>query len=195
MRAALAYQPEHDEVPVSSTEVLEANVVSIRDELKELKSDFKEHRKEFHAAIARLDNGIRSAVSELRAEIRSMAVKAENDLKEFSARVENQLCEMRAEMRDMRGDLQEMRTEIRDSRGDLQEVRTEIRESRAELRDLHADHLSLRGTVEKNHEQLIATDKKVTEIGTKLNALLWLVGGLSAVVTFFITVGKAVGWF
>ena len=87
MRTALAYPFEDDEVPVVSIEV----------ELTDLKADFKEHRKEFTVAIARIDNDIKSAVSELRAEIRSMAAKAESDLKEFAGRVEQQLREMRAD--------------------------------------------------------------------------------------------------
>src|SRR3954454_5870676 len=102
MRTALAYKPEYDEVPVVSTEVLEANVVAMRGDLTELKTDFKEHRKEFvtavtrldddiKAAVLRLDNDIKSAVAELRTEIRAMAAKAESELKEFAGRIEHQL--------------------------------------------------------------------------------------------------------
>ena len=43
-----------DEVPVSSTEVLEANVAAIRVDLNELKTDFR-------AAVARIDGDIKSA--------------------------------------------------------------------------------------------------------------------------------------
>ena len=97
MRTALAYPFEDDEVPVVSIEVLDATVTALRVEVTDLKADFKEHRKEFAAAIARLDTDIKSAVSELRIEIRSMAAKAEGDLKEFAGRVEQQLREMRAD--------------------------------------------------------------------------------------------------
>src|SRR4051794_40564315 len=92
MRTALAYKAEDDEAPVVSIEV----------ELTDLKAEFKEHRKEFIAAIARLDNDIKSAVSELRMEIRSMAAKAESDLKDFAGRVEQQLREMRADHSSLR---------------------------------------------------------------------------------------------
>jgi chromosome segregation ATPase len=164
MRNAHAYKPEYDEAPVNSIEFLESNVAAMRGELTELKVDFKEHRKEFSAAVARLDNDIKtavarldsdikSAVAELRAEIRAMAVKAESDLKEFAARVDEQLREMRVE------------------------------------------HKALRDKVDKNYEQLIATDKKVTEIGSKLNAFFWIVGIAIAVATFVITVGKVAHWF
>jgi len=52
---ALALRDEYDEVPVSSTEVLEANIVAIRDNLNELKADFR-------AAVAKIDNDIKTAV-------------------------------------------------------------------------------------------------------------------------------------
>ena len=71
--------------------------IAIRAELAETKAEFRQHRAELTAAIARLDHDIKAAVSELRAEIRAMATKAENDLREFAARVENQLGEMRAD--------------------------------------------------------------------------------------------------
>jgi hypothetical protein len=45
MHAARAYKPEYDEVSVVSTEVLEANVIALRGEVTELKTEFKEHRK------------------------------------------------------------------------------------------------------------------------------------------------------
>ena len=153
MRTALAYPPEYDEVPVSSIDALESNVVAMHGELTDLKSDFKHHRTEFHAAIARLDNAIKAAVAELRAEIRAMAAKAARALKEFACRVDEQFREMRAE------------------------------------------HKTLREKVDKNYDQLLATDKRVMELGAKLNAFFWVVGGLIAIATFTITVGKAVGWF
>ena len=110
MRAtALAFKQEFDEVPVSSIEVLEVNVVAIRDDLNELKSDFRELkdevrqlRSEFHAAVARLDNDIKTAVIRLQEEIRAVAQKAERDLKEFADRIETQLREMRAEDKELR---------------------------------------------------------------------------------------------
>jgi hypothetical protein len=108
MRTALAHKPEYDEVPVSSTEVLESNVAAMRGELTELKTDFRQHRTEFQSAVTRLhndikavalrlDSDIKAAVSELRAEIRATAAKAASDLKDFASRVETQLHEMRAD--------------------------------------------------------------------------------------------------
>src|SRR5262245_31757768 len=102
VHAALSYNTEDDEVSVIPTEVLESNVVWIRDELKELKADFKEHKREFSAAIARLDHDIKSATLELRSEIHTMAAKAASDLKDFAGRVEYQLRELRVEHIDLR---------------------------------------------------------------------------------------------
>ena len=93
---------EHDEVPVSSTEVLEANVVVIRDNLNELKSDFR-------AAVARIDNDVKTAVIRLQDEIRAMAAKAESNLEKTSARIEKQLAEMRQDTREMRAKDKERR--------------------------------------------------------------------------------------
>jgi chromosome segregation ATPase len=85
---ALAFKDEYeyDEVPVSSTEVLEANVIAIRDNLNDVR-----------AAVARIDNDIKSAVIRLEAEIRATAEKAASDLKEFAKRIEEQLREMRGD--------------------------------------------------------------------------------------------------
>jgi DNA anti-recombination protein RmuC len=92
---ALAIKDEYDEVTVSSPEVLEANIVAIRDNLNELKNDFR-------AAVARIDNDIKTAVIRLQDEIRTMAAKAESDLEKTSARIEKQLSEMRAEDKALR---------------------------------------------------------------------------------------------
>ena len=86
---ALAYKDEQDEVPMSSQEVLEANVAAIRSDLNELKTDFR-------AAVTRLDQRIDVAVSKLESEIRAMAEKAAQELREFAARIEKRLDEMRA---------------------------------------------------------------------------------------------------
>ena len=93
--AALAFKDEYDEVTVISTEVLEVNVVAIRDNLNELKSDFR-------AAVARIDNDIKAALVRLQNENRAIAAKAASDLEETSVRIERRLAEMRQDMREMR---------------------------------------------------------------------------------------------
>ena len=75
--AAIALNDKCDEVSVSSTDVLEANVASIRVDLNELKTDFR-------AAVSRIDSDIKSAVSKLEGEIRAMGEKAEKDLRQFA---------------------------------------------------------------------------------------------------------------
>src|SRR5262245_42919816 len=102
MSAAPAYKIEYDEVTVSSTEVLESTLIAIRDEMKELKADYKEHKSDFPDPSARLDHDINAAASELRSEIRAMAAKAESDLKDFATRVDTQLREMRAADKELR---------------------------------------------------------------------------------------------
>ena len=99
---AVAYKDEFDEVPVGSTDVLEANVIAIREELKEHKTDFKDFRVETRAALARLDGQIKAAVAEMRAEIRAMAARAENDLRNYIVRADLQFSEMRKEHKELR---------------------------------------------------------------------------------------------
>jgi hypothetical protein len=71
---------------------------------------------------------------------------------------------------------------------------------------MRAEDKALRERIDKNHETLSAKidatneklgnlDRKVTDIGTKLTALLWVVSGLGALITLAITVGKAFHWF
>jgi len=166
MRTALAYKSEDDEVPVVSTEVLESNVVAMRGELTELKTDFKEHRKEFTAAVTRLDNDIKAAVTELRTEIRSMAAKAESDLKEFAGRIEHQLREMRAEHIGLRNSVDKK----------LEGLNAKIDSNHAAL-----------------NTKIVDLGKNVNKIGAKFNAMLWLLGAIIAGIGFLVTLGKTVG--
>ena len=56
----------------------------------------------------------------------------------------------------------------------------------------------IEATNERNditNEKLSNLDRKVTDIGSKLTALLWIVGGLGTFITLTITVGKALHWF
>jgi DNA anti-recombination protein RmuC len=99
---ALAIKHEYDEVPVSSNEVLEANVVAIRDNLSEWKNDYREFKNDFRVAVARIDNDIKALASRLEGEIRAMAENATRGLEKFSERIEQQLSEMRAEDKALR---------------------------------------------------------------------------------------------
>ena len=69
---------------MSSNELLEANVVSIRKDLTDLRADFRE-------AIARIDR-----------DIRAMAADAKSETKEAVARFDEQFRELRAECRSLR---------------------------------------------------------------------------------------------
>ena len=103
--AALVLRDQYDEVPVSSTEVLEANVASIRADLNELKVDFR-------AAVARIDSEIKSAVTKLEGEIRAAAAKAERDLQLFADRIEAELSRLRGEFADLRADNKSLREKV-----------------------------------------------------------------------------------
>jgi ElaB/YqjD/DUF883 family membrane-anchored ribosome-binding protein len=180
--AALALKGEDDEVPVSSTEVLEANVASIRADLNELKTDFR-------AAVARIDSEIKSAVTKLEGEIRGMAAKAEKDLQRFADRVEIQFSELRGE-----------RKEFADR------VETQFSGVRADISELRADNKSLRermdngfqrldADIKETNKALIELTKMVLKIDSRLSAMIWIGGGLVAFITLATTVGKAFKWF
>ncbi len=173
MRAA-AYRVEYDEVPVSSTEVLESNVVAIRDELKE-------HKVEFRAAMARLDNDIRMAVSKLEAEIRTMSERAARDLKDFAVRIEVQLAELRAEDKSLHDNIDSTNARIDDTNARLDSTNARIDATNARL--------------DVTNDKLTEISKSVNRLDSKFNALFWVIGGCIAIATFFITVGNAVGWF
>ena len=49
--------------------------------------------------------------------------------------------------------------------------------------------------IDATNANVVELGKTVHVLGTKVNILLWLVGGAIAAATFFITVGKAFGWF
>jgi chromosome segregation ATPase len=177
--AALASKDEYDEVPVSSIEVLEANVVAIRADLNELKTDFRgaitrldSDVKTFGAkldsdikgAVTKLESEIKAAVSKLENEIRDMAARAASDLEKHAVRAESQFAELRQDMREMR-----------------------------------AEYKSLHEKVDKNHdvttERLNQLDRKITDVGSRLSALIWVIGGLGSLITIAVTVGKALHWF
>ncbi len=109
----LAYQDEFDEVPVSPTDVLEANVIALREELKEHKADFEDFKIEVRAALASLDNDLRTSVAErrseiktsvaeLRPEIRAVAARARDDMRDYAARHDAQQAEMRRDHKELR---------------------------------------------------------------------------------------------
>jgi ElaB/YqjD/DUF883 family membrane-anchored ribosome-binding protein len=197
MRTALAYKPDDDEVSVVSTEVLESNFTAMRGELTDLKTDFKEHRKEFTAAVARLDNDIKSAVSELRAEIRSMAVKAESELKDFAGRIENQLREMRAEHIGLRDKVDKNfeTLNVKDDKN-YETLNAKIDKNHETLNaKIDKNHAEVTGKIDVNNDKLTEVIKALTLTDSKLNGIYWVIGILVAAATFLITVGHEFGWF
>src|SRR5882672_6745063 len=77
-RTAFAIKDEHDEVPVSSMEVLEANVAAIRDTLNEFKSDVR-------AAFASINDEFKS----VRDEIKSLREKSDKNFERLSTKIDS----------------------------------------------------------------------------------------------------------
>jgi hypothetical protein len=103
-----------------------------------------------------------------------MTAKVESDLAEFAGRVENQLRDVRAEHAGLRDKVYK----------NYETYNTPIDKNLAALCD----------KIDAMNAMLVEIGKSLSVIETKLNVLLWLVGGMTAVVSL-ITVGKAVGWF
>jgi chromosome segregation ATPase len=179
---ALAFKDDDDEVPMSSTEVLEANVAAIRVDLNELKTDFR-------AAVARIDGEIKSAVTKLEADIRASAANARKDLELFADRVQTQLSELRADISELRADNKALGERI-DSMGESLGGRIDTLGGRVD---------SLRDKVDSNFSEtnkaISDLSKIVLKIDSRLSAIPWVCGGLIALVTLTITVGKALEWF
>jgi chromosome segregation ATPase len=165
---ALAYKDERDEVPMSSQEVLEANVAAIRNDVNDLKTDFR-------AAVARLDQRIDAAVSKLEGEIRTMAAKAEKDLKEFAGRIERQLEEMRADDRALRDKTDKNHETLNNK--------------------IDKNYETLCDKIDKTNEKLGELTKSVDTLGSKLNAFFWVVLSLTTIIGGIIGAGKAFKWF
>ena len=58
---------------------------------------------------------------------------------------------------------------------------------RHDLCDMRAEDKALRERVDR-------LDRKVTDIGSKLTALPWVLGGLATLITLAVAVGKALHW-
>jgi chromosome segregation ATPase len=172
---ALATKDEYNEVPVSSTEVLEANVVAIRADLNELKANFS-------AAVTRIDNDIKAAVMRLEAEIRAMGSKFETEIRRVAEKAQS--------------DLERLATRL-DTQ--LQELRVDNKALRERVDKNHETLIAkidaTNDRIELTNEKLNNLDRKITDIGSKLTALLWVVGGLGTLITIAITAGKALRWF
>jgi hypothetical protein len=168
---AVAYKDEYDEVPVSSQELLEANVGAIRVDLNELKTDFR-------AAVKRIDERIDAAVTKLEAEIRVMAAKAADDIRQLSL----DMREMRAEDKSVRDKAEK----------NFEAVNTKIDKVHESL-SAKIDKATAR--MDATDATVAGLDKKFDGLQVRLAALLWLVGIVGAGVPIVIAVGNALHWF
>jgi DNA anti-recombination protein RmuC len=179
LTAAVAFKDDYTEVPVSSTEVLEANVTSIRIDLNEFKTDFR-------AAVARIDSDIKSAVAKLEMEIRSMAAKAESDLRQFADSVEARFSELRAERKEFSDRVD---TQFSELRADNKYLREKVDKGFERL------HTKIDTEIKETHKALIELSQTVLRIDSRQSSILWVGGGLVVLITLAITVGKASKWF
>lgn len=166
--AAIALNDKCDEVSVSSTDVLEANVASIRVDLNELKTDFR-------AAVSRIDSDIKGAVSKLEGEIRAMGEKAEKDLQQFADHVETRFSELRTDISELRFDNKSLRDKVD--------------------KNFERLHTKIELEIKETNQALAVLSKTVDKIDSRFASILWVASGLVALVTLAITAGKAFKWF
>jgi chromosome segregation ATPase len=173
-RAALAVKEEYEEVPMNANETLETVVAAIRVDVMELKSNA--------ASTAGKIEQLQVTTSRLEIQIGAVAAKAENDLAKFSDRVDTQFAEIRQDLREMRGEDKALREKV--------DVGHQTLSARIET-----VNEKLTAKIDATNEKLGQLDRKVTDIGSKLTALLWVVGGLGSLITISVTAGKGLHWF
>jgi DNA anti-recombination protein RmuC len=208
---ALAVEP--DEVPVISNELLEANIVSIRTDLTDLKVEFRT--------------------------VVAVAAKMESESKSGFARIDEQFREVRQDIRELRADNKTLRDKIDATQASLSvridenhssldrkidatqaSLATKIDENYSSLdRKIDATQASLAAKIDENYSAL---DKKIdTEVGElradvkemqadikeicvsvadlkgMQKAILWVVGGagtLVAIVGVGFTIARTLRW-
>jgi hypothetical protein len=176
---ALASKVDDDEVPVSSIEVLEMNVAAIRSDLNEFKNDFR-------TTVARIDNDVKAAVQRLEAQIRDMGIEFKAEIRATAENAKNGLEKLAVRLD----------TQLQELRADNKALREKVdRNLELMLAKFDETNRKIEQTNDLTNEKLGALDRKVTEIGIKLTALLWVIGGLGTLITIAITVGKALHWF
>jgi len=176
-RTANALAVETDEVPVSSQELLEANVAAIRADLTELKSD-----------------------------VRAIAAKADSELKTAVARIDEQLREVRQDTRELRAANETLRDKLDDSHSSLERkidathetLDTKIDATRESLeRKLDATGGELRADMKLMRADIHQMGASIADLKGMQKAILWILGGLTTVVTIVgggLGIGKALGW-
>jgi septal ring factor EnvC (AmiA/AmiB activator) len=136
-----------------------------------IRADLNEMKVDFRADIDELKGDL----NELRADFRAAIARIDNEIR-------TAVSELKADIRVMAADA-ERNLEKFAARVDKQFL-----EMRQDLRDMRAEDKALR-------ERVDSLDKKVTDIGSNLTALPWVLGGLATLITLAVTVGKALHWF
>lgn len=168
---AFAFKDEYDEVPVSSTESLERNVIAVHESLNSFKVEVR-------AAIVGLSDEIkvvRGEVKELRGELKEMRGVIES----FRKDVNDQLSALRKHVDDQ---ISTLRTE----------VNAEFKSLREKM-DRNFERLS--GRIDATNKEVAELGKTVVRVDTKLNAVGWVLAGLAALAGLLAMVNKALHWF
>ena len=105
-RTANALAVEPDEAPVTSNELPEANVASIRADLANLKVDIRavaaKAESELKTAVARIDEQfreVRQDIRELRADNKSLRDKVDANYVALDKKIDNRFDELRADIK------------------------------------------------------------------------------------------------
>jgi DNA anti-recombination protein RmuC len=173
-RTASALSLESEEVPVSSTELIEANVVATRADL----SDF---RVEFRGVVVRIDQDIR----ELRADNKTLRDKIDAN---YSS-LDNKIDAMRAVLDETRESLDRKIDATRDSLDKRIDATRESLESKFDSLDKKID-----ATTGELRADVKAIQTSVSDLKAMVKAILWLLGVMGTLASVGLPIAKTLDW-
>lgn len=160
------------------------------------------------AALAYKDEYDEVPVSSTTEVLEANVTALRDSLNEFKTEVRTDLGHMNGEIKSLRGEIASVRENLT---GEIKSLRDEMTGEIRSLRDeMTGEIKSLRERTDKGFERLFTKfeaelketnkalselSKTVLKIDSRQGAVLWVCGGLAALITLVISVGKAFNWF
>ena len=174
---ANALAVEIEEVPVSSNELLEANVVAIRSDLADLKTDFR-------TAGARTDEQfreVRQDIRELRAASETLRDKIDETHSSLDQKIETTRESLDKKIDATREALDKKIDATREALD--KKIDTGVGELRADIKEIRADITEMAAGI----NDLKSTQKTIARLVKGLSAIIVIVGG-------GLGIAKTLGW-
>jgi hypothetical protein len=146
------------------------------------KDDYEDASVSSQEALERDAGAIRADLNELKADFRAAVKRLDERIDAAVTKLESEIRAMAAKAAKAARSLQQFATRIE-----------------AQLAELRAENKSLRDKVHKSHDlttaHIMALDKSVHSLSTRVSLLIWFVGLLGAIILGVVSVGKALNWF